>query len=214
MRRDGSQERNITKTVGVGELRPATSPNGARIAFERSNESGIFVMRTDGNGPTVPITDPDAIPAADSDPDWSGSGNVIAFSRLIVHGGGFVSRVCTVRSDGTGEDCVTDPNEISAFQPEWSPDSRKVVFYGNELDDPDNEWEIYAMDAFTLVRLTTSTFNFSPAYSPNGKKVVLDKRTGFDQSGRLYIMNTDGFGARPLTPANHDADDPDWSVKP
>jgi Tol biopolymer transport system component len=211
MRRDGSRKRNITQTSGVGELRPAPSPNGERIAFARSNESGIFVMRTDGNGVTVPITDPDAIPAADDDPDWSASGNQIVFSRLIVHGGGIVSRVCTVRSDGTDEECVTDPDEISALDPEWSPDSRKVVFSGNELDDPDEEWEIYAMDAFNLVRLTTTVLNFHPAYSPDGKKIVFFK--GFSPAP-LYIMNDNGFGARRLTPAGKDAQDPDWSVTP
>jgi Tol biopolymer transport system component len=211
MRRDGSHERNISKTEGEGELRPAISPNGARVAFVHSLESGIFVMRTDGTGEPEPITNPDAIPASDDNPDWSPNGNLIVFSRLVVNDDGLASRICTVRPNGTNEDCLTDPNEISAVDPEWSPDSSKVVFSGDELDDPDQEFEIYVMDAFNLARLTTTVLNFSPAYSPDGKKIVFKK--GFTPSP-LYIMNDNGFGAHPVTPVGKDAQDPDWSVTP
>ena len=115
----------------------------------------------------MPITYPEEIPAIHSPiRDWSASGNVTAFDRLIVHGGGVVSRVCYVKSDGTNEECLTGPDEISAIKPEWAPDSGKITFHGNELDDPDEEWNIYAMDAFNLARLTTTVLNFGPAYSP------------------------------------------------
>ena len=50
MRADGTRERNISQTPEYGELRPTISPNGEKIAFERSDESGIFVYERTERG--------------------------------------------------------------------------------------------------------------------------------------------------------------------
>src|SRR5215210_3104133 len=69
---DGSDPLRLT-TNTVADTDPAYSPDGARIAFTRSND--IWVMNADGSG-QVAIT---ALEGPDSDPAWSPDGSQIVY---------------------------------------------------------------------------------------------------------------------------------------
>lgn len=88
--------------------------------------------------------------------------------------------------------------------PTVHPDGRDVVFV---LSRPDVEDNRYRTDLWRLdlqseeagpVRLTRSTRDSSPAYSPDGSTLAL-LRAGEDGPAQLHIMPADGGDARPLT---------------
>ena len=52
MKADGTGQKNLTNNIGFSDIDPVFSPDGRKIAFERSNPTGsfrdIFRMRADG----------------------------------------------------------------------------------------------------------------------------------------------------------------------
>lgn len=93
----------------------------------------------------------------------------------------------------------------NAYTPAWSPDGEKLAF---SLESPRGNWTLHVANADGSgdVQLAGSgQMAGSPAWSPDGKLIAYD---AFDTGGRrqqIFIMNTDGSGARQIT------HDPSWS---
>jgi TolB protein len=95
---------------------PDWSPDGARIAFSRSD--GLFTIRADGTGLARVVASTGA-----GAPAWSPDGRRLAFAGsdgIYVAGvdGGGLRRVVRARGPGTA----------SSGNPEWSPDGAQIVF--------------------------------------------------------------------------------------
>ena len=69
---------NVTRTSGVAESAPSWSPDGARLAFHWSAESGSGIATASWNG--VGAVTPVSGTAGGRDPAWSPDGTRIAFS--------------------------------------------------------------------------------------------------------------------------------------
>ena len=67
---------------GHGDVQPAWSPDGQKIAFvsDRTGDAEIFVMNADGTD-VVQLTNN---PAADVEPSWSPDGKSIAFYHCVI----------------------------------------------------------------------------------------------------------------------------------
>lgn len=90
--------------------------------------------------------------------------------------------------------------------PAWSPDGSKLAF----VSAIDGTNEIYVINANGTGR-TQLTFNTdagltSPAWSPNGSKIAYQN----DLDGQIYVMDSDGTDATPLTETGANAG-PSWS---
>jgi Tol biopolymer transport system component/DNA-binding winged helix-turn-helix (wHTH) protein len=101
---------------------PALSPDGKWMAYssDRSGQFEIYVKNLDGPGKEIQITN-DGGPNMEA--AWSPDGNWIAY-HCVVRGG-----ICMVPSTGGAVRQLAAPGS----QPSWSPDSKKIVYWGSTM---------------------------------------------------------------------------------
>jgi TolB protein len=93
---------------------------------------------------------------------------------------------------------VTNPSQLLDVEPNWSPDSRKLVFSSARTGHP----MIYTLDLATKVaqQLTfAGVYNASPAWSPRGDRIVFATQKLEDGNFELYLIDPDGNNLNRLT---------------
>jgi dipeptidyl aminopeptidase/acylaminoacyl peptidase/polyisoprenoid-binding protein YceI len=185
----------------AGELDPAWSPDGRRIAYARaepfqfSPPPSVHLARPDGSGRR------DLTPGQPSfQPDWSPDGRRIA---LTVTGAMETTEISIVDLQGSPVALFGD-TPTSDSEPRWSPDGRRLAVsaYGGPGND-----DVALIDPATgrFRRLTDSPgYEHSPAWSPDGRRIAYVK------DGAVHVMRADGSADRPLTRGRKDAA-PAWS---
>jgi Tol biopolymer transport system component len=213
MNADATGIENLTKQPAWRYWHLNLSPDGRRFVFISSLGVDIRVMDADGTNPML-LTNQSGTGEDRSNawPRWSPDGTQIAFAtnreerRKNGYGGLYDAYV--MNADGS------NPRNVSYTLGEelgmnvavigWTPDGQ-VVFESSTFAD--GAWEIIVYvvntDGTGLQRLFDTPGDHSPAWSPDGSKIVfINERDG---RRRLYIMNADGSGVQPLTA--HDGDD-------
>jgi Tol biopolymer transport system component len=131
MRGDGTHKRALTRYIEPPKNEAidfdlSISPNGKRIAYSRFAGGGfqarVFVMRANG-GNSHAVTPPYLEGA---DPDWSPSGQQIAFENNAARNG---ESIFTVRPDGSEIQRLT-ANRFpqNDFHPSYSPQGNRIAF--------------------------------------------------------------------------------------
>jgi WD40-like Beta Propeller Repeat len=112
-------------------LHPDWSPDGSRIAFDKSMSTpeGIYTV--------VPTGGSQTFLAGGADPSWSPDATRIAFTR----GGD----IWVMTSSGSPQVNVTN-SAATDSQPTWSPDGRKIAFTSTPDGDPAH-WAVWTMNA-------------------------------------------------------------------
>ena len=218
---DGGEERLLFS--GREHLRsPKFSPDGQFIVFERGDESilckddparcRLSVKGPDGDLPereTQPSLarirvdgsdywDPMDLPYARV-PDWNEGG--IVYQSL----GGL--QIAQNEPNVDTELVYFDILKQYEMDPDWQPGEGAIAFQQREI----SHWEIFVVnpDGSGLHALTKPPFplaeslpsNVSPAWSPDGRRVVyLSNRTPDDSAGEwgVWVMDADGGNQRRL----------------
>ena len=180
---------------------PAFTPDGKHIVFTRCCPEGygysLWMINADGTGLTdvtkEPVVNGDG--PSDNLPQVSPDGKKIVFHRCFPSDQPCV--LVTVNIDGSDPHVVTDP-ALNAQVPNWSPDSRRIVFESDSKEGPSNIWIVNA-DGSGATQLTFSTTgSFAPSWSPDGTKILFS-RFGSTGAVDLYTMNSDGSGVTQVT---------------
>ena len=213
---------------------PAWSPDATRLAISsnRDGDDDIYVLDATGTGSATNLTDGGA--TRDTQPDWSPSGKKIVFVRdgdvyVVPVAGGVPQRlvrghdpawspdgstIAFVRSgdillmDSDGSGVHTILQDADPFGLDWSPDGGSIAFAANGLSD-DGAFHIYVMDASGMgahaVTDDEIAEDFSPAFSPDGTKIVFT-RIGVHAD----VIAIDVDGTDPVTLV----DDPAYDFEP
>lgn len=139
---------------------------------------------------------------SDNLPQVSPDGTRIAFHRNVVTCSDprqCGCRIVVTNINGGNPVELTDPS-LNAQIPNWSPDSRRIVF---EFDPPGGvEIGIINADGTGFHQLTFGNgkrFSFAPSFSPDGTKIVFARYPSTGSSFDLFTMNPDGSGLAQLT---------------
>jgi Tol biopolymer transport system component len=195
-------------------------------AANTSSNTNVWVVKADGSGPAIPLT---KLTAGNCFYQaWSPDGSKIAFaSQGALDGSDALNinstfNIWVAKADGSGPaNPLTMLTALGAlsFQPVWSPDGTKIAFASLRAFDGSNNpntnliQNIWVMNAdgsqpTPLTQLTAAdAASFDPLWSPDGGKIFFDSRRALDGSdavntnftGNIWLVNSDGSGASPLT---------------
>jgi TolB protein len=198
----------------------AWSPDGSRIAFSKESRGGISTMKVDGSD-LRQLTHGD-----DFEPAWSPDGTTIAFVQEPL-----VGSLWLMDADGTNQHQLRTPSRYAycegSSEPDWSPDGHWIAFTrecsaSGPGDDPNatRDWSnifVVRPDGTGLRLLTNAGlrrnfYNDSPAWSPDGKRIVFASDRGWTR-GDIYVMNADGTGQKRLTRLPGWSGFPDWGAR-
>lgn len=196
---DGKGARQVTAT-GRSEVDPTWSPGGDEIAYAEGSRGArhIYAIGADGIGLTqVTFGSNDQ-----HDPAWSVRGQIAYAARnaqgddlyvVAAHGGKAPRRLTSFRG---GESA-----------PSWSPDGTRIAFQRAG----DGIWVIGAdgKRASRVIRIPGGA-QTSPAWSPDGTRILFS--SGRPGQRRIYAVNPNGRGLRPLSGTQTDGRSPDWQA--
>ena len=185
----------LTSMPGI-EQEPAWSPDGTRIAFSATDESGrtdIWLVNEDGSG-LVNLTAGMGEFVAEFTPAWSPDGSSIAFATAV---NGIVGPVWTVRADGSGRTRLAS-DVGHGLHPSWSPDGERIAFHYFSGPATGADIAIVPVAGGVATRLPIAGDQSSPAWSPDGALLAF---TALDAGGvqQVWTMRPDGTGARART---------------
>lgn len=206
---NGNAERQLTHPPdGVLDLEPVWSPNGKRVAFQRteSGATAVYLVGADGQGTRRLL--PDGADETDS-PAWSPSGSQLAVGLrsgdreviAIVSPAGKVLRQVTQRTPAK--------TPLIDSQPGWSPDGKRLTFVRQTADPSKDGLQalfIVNGDGTHARRLTPWALRAGhhPNWSPDGKQIMFTSNAdGADSNlpANIYSVRPNGKGLRQLTRA-------------
>ncbi|HUG92615.1 MAG TPA: hypothetical protein VML55_17375 [Planctomycetaceae bacterium] len=169
-----------------GAARPALT-----VPIELEGRRQLVTLDLDGNI----VERIETAPAPAMEPDWSPDGRRLAFlARINGVGQLFVKDI------GSGKVLrLTDTNTEQQL-PTWSPDGSRIVF--KSLQEGNNEVCTMKPDGSDVVNLTNNPgFDADAVWSPDGRQIAFASLRD-NQPFRVFVMNADGSGQRPLIQDN------------
>jgi len=174
LRVGGKNPTNLTAGSTADDTEPAFSPDGERIAFRSERDGGgIFVMGSTGES-VRRLTDFCYYPA------WSPSGKEIACSTANPYRPDVresASSQIYIIDAGSGASRLASAGVQDAVQPSWSPDGRRIAFWGVREG---------ARDIFTIGReggqaasvTNDDALDWNPVWSPDGAYLYFSSNRG------------------------------------
>ncbi len=205
MRADGSQQKQLTSnTPDIDYFSASWSPDGKRIAFSarhgKNAKGDIYVMNAADGSRIRQLT---VHPAHDSAPVWSPDSKRIAFisdrDAKDPSGKDHEMQIYVMRADGSEQRRLLE-TETHDYDPQWSPDSKRIVYYAEKGDRKDQVWVVNA-DGSNPTLLTGGVgHNIFPSWSPDGKWILFtSQREGPEDDMTIHAMKPDGTELKRLS---------------
>ena len=156
----------------------AALPGNGRVAVI-SGELGngrIWLVQPDGSGATQLTSQP-----VRTDARWSPDGTQVAFTGTD---GDFFDAF-VVNDDGTGLARLTNDGTVCC--PQWSPDATQLLLSAMRVVDADGS------------NLRSLADGSTGGWSPDGQEVVYSSRGALGTPADVWVVASDGTGARQLT---------------
>jgi len=107
--------------------------------------------------------------------------------------------IYTINPDGSGKTQLTN-NSTDDFNPDYSPDGKKIVYAGQ--DGPKGDLEIYTINARGGDKFQVTHNDVDeewPTYSPSGKRIAYTDLTINEPGPNIYTIKAGGGGNVNLT---------------
>jgi Tol biopolymer transport system component len=203
---DGSRLRQLTRFRSGDLGRPALSPDGKSVVFDRAKtargDSDLWIVASDGRG----LRDLTPGPSDDTSPSWSPDGTKVIFAS----GRSGAYDIFVMKANGTGMLQLSDRGRGDA-EPVFSRDGKRVAFV--ECDPSFGHCQLWAMNANGRAarRLTrTPVEDERPSWSPDGSKIAVTVK----QAGNLDVAVVVIRGGAVQRLTHGDADDFQPSYSP
>lgn len=227
----GNAERNLTSDTSTDntadDVEPYWFPDDTKVAFRRAEagtDSNIWVLTLDENGWPTGERQLTTNPAGDKLPAVSPNGKLIAFSSNrdgdweiyvmkanVPEGPTNVPRKLTKNVSPTA-----NPDEMSDLNPDWSPNSKQIVFESNRESRFEEEIFVMNADGTRQVNLTKNAFfrDIDPVFSPDGRKISFERSNPSGSSRDIFRMRADGTRLSNLTENFSVEANPSWQPMP
>jgi Tol biopolymer transport system component len=193
---------NLTNDPLTSDTAPSWSPDGTRVALQRSGPTeGIWVLDVAaGTMAFVPHTDHGFQPA------WSPDGSWIAFSRKV----GGDAELWKVRVDGSHLIQLTS-NADEDREAAWSPDGTRIAF---TREGPGATTSIMTLAAAAGGAEAAVTplggFDGAPDWSPDGGRIAFNRFVP-GRGNRIFTAAPSGKGLTQVTYGGPNDVHPAWS---
>jgi len=201
---DGRNVRRLTQDGSV-LLKPAWSPEGAKVAFSSYSKKNpdLYMIDTKTKKKWLMLN----LPGLNAAPSWSPNGSEIA----LVLSKDLNSEIYSFTKNRKLRR-LTKHYSIDT-SPSWSPDGGKIVFASDRSGS--GFPQIYIMnsldgdkDAVTRISFNSS-HNDNPAWSPDGTKIAYTSKVGQHFQIKIYYLKDRKTVI--LTSGDTDREEPSWS---
>jgi Tol biopolymer transport system component len=112
-----------------------------------------------------------------------------------------------MRADGSGVRQLTH-NTAYDFEPDWSPDSRRITWRTGQFDGVGDVAVMSATGRFIANLTDDPAYDREPAWAPDGSRIAYASVQG--DLFRIRVMQRNGTGKVTVTTGDWNDYDPDW----
>jgi TolB protein len=194
-----TRERTVIANYKGSNSAPAWSPDGSKLAISLSRDglTQIYTVNANGSG-LQRLTTTSGI---DTEPQFSADGQYIYFLSDR-SGGPQIYRM----SVGGGDAKRVTFNGSYNITPRISPDGKTLAYISRR----EGKFQLYSLDLASgqEQRLSDTTKDESPSFSPNGRYIMYATESG--RRGSLAVVSVDGRVKQKLTVQAGDIREPTW----